>query len=62
MDDNIDTIKKITESLNDASEDVGLEVSTETTKYRLLSRHQHARKNHDIKILNRCFENVAQFT
>jgi hypothetical protein len=28
----------------------------------LLSRHQNAGQNHDIKIGNRCFENVAQFT
>jgi hypothetical protein len=27
----------------------------------LLSRHQNAGKNHDVKIANRCFENVAQF-
>jgi hypothetical protein len=27
----------------------------------LLSRHQNAGKNHDIKIGNRCFENVSQF-
>jgi hypothetical protein len=27
----------------------------------ILSRHQNVGKNHDIKILNRCFENVAQF-
>jgi hypothetical protein len=27
----------------------------------LLSRHQNAGQNHDIKIGNRCFENVAQF-
>jgi hypothetical protein len=27
----------------------------------LLSRHQNAGQNHDIKIANRCFENVAQF-
>jgi hypothetical protein len=27
----------------------------------LLSRHQNAGKNHDIKIDNGCFENVAQF-
>jgi hypothetical protein len=39
----------------------GLEVSTEKTKYMLLSRHQNAGQNHDIKISNRCFENVAQF-
>jgi hypothetical protein len=27
----------------------------------LLSRHQNAGQNHDIKLGNRCFENVAQF-
>jgi hypothetical protein len=45
----------------DASKEVGLEVNTEKTKYMLLSRHQNARQNHDIKIGNRCFENVSQF-
>jgi hypothetical protein len=40
---------------------VGLEVNTEKTKYMLLSRHQNAGQNHDIKIGNRWFENVAQF-
>jgi hypothetical protein len=36
--DNIDTIKKSTQTLIDAS----LEVNTEKTKYMLLSRHQNA--------------------
>jgi hypothetical protein len=27
----------------------------------LLSHHQNAGQNHDIKIANRCFENVAKF-
>jgi hypothetical protein len=58
--DNIDTIKKNTETLTDASKEVGLEVNTEKTKYMLLSRRQNAGKNHYIKI-NRSFENVAQF-
>jgi hypothetical protein len=29
--------------------------------YTLLSRHQNAGQNHDVKIANRCFENVEQF-
>jgi hypothetical protein len=29
------------------------------TKYMLLSRHQNAEQNHDIKICNTAFENVA---
>jgi hypothetical protein len=40
--DDIDTIKKNTYTLFDASKEVGLEVYTEKTKYMLLSRHQNA--------------------
>jgi hypothetical protein len=54
--DNIDTIKRNTRTLTDASKAIGLEVNTE-----LLSHHQNAGQNHDIKIGNRCFENVEQF-
>jgi hypothetical protein len=39
----------------------GLEVNAEKTKFMLLSHHQNAGKNHDIKIANKSFENVAQF-
>ncbi|PNF32224.1 hypothetical protein B7P43_G18020 [Cryptotermes secundus] len=59
--DNVDTIKKNTQNLIDASKEVRLEVNTEKTKYMLLCHHQNAGKNHDIKIGNSCFENVAQF-
>jgi hypothetical protein len=58
--DNIDTIKKNTESLIDASKEVGLEINVEKTKYMLLSRHQNVGQNWDIKIANRSFENVSQ--
>jgi hypothetical protein len=47
--------------LIDASKDVGLEVNTEKIKCMLLSRHQNAGQNHDIKLGNRYFEIVAQF-
>jgi hypothetical protein len=59
--DNIDTIKKKTQTLIDTSKEVGLEVNTEKTKYMLLSRHQNTGQSRDIKIGNRYFENVAQF-
>jgi hypothetical protein len=59
--DNIDTLKENTETLINASKEVGLEVNTEKTKYMLLSRHQNAGQNHGIKIGNRYFKNVAQF-
>jgi hypothetical protein len=59
--DNIGTIKKNTGTLTDAIKEVGLEVNIEKIKYMLQSRHQNAGQNHDIKVANRCFENVAQF-
>jgi hypothetical protein len=49
------------ETLIDTSKEVGLDVNTEKTKYMLLSRHQNAGQNYNIKIANRCFENVAKF-
>jgi hypothetical protein len=59
--DNINTIKKITETLLDATKDIGLEINVEKTKYMLLSRHQNVGQNRDIKLGNRSFENVSQF-
>jgi hypothetical protein len=50
------TLKKNTETLSDVSKEVGLKVNIEKTKYMLLSCHQNARQNHDIKIANRSFE------
>jgi hypothetical protein len=46
--DNIETIKKNTEILIDASKEVGLDVNAEKTKYMLLSHHQHTGQNHEI--------------
>jgi hypothetical protein len=59
--DNIDTIKKNTETLIDASKEIGLEIHVDKTKYMLLSRHQNVGQNREIKIENRLFENVSQF-
>jgi hypothetical protein len=56
---NIDTIKENTETLIDASTEVGLEINAEKTKYMLLSHHQNAGQNRDIKAANRLFENVS---
>jgi hypothetical protein len=48
--DNKDAIEKNMDTLSDASKEVDLEVNTEKTKYMLLSRHQNAGQNYDIKI------------
>jgi hypothetical protein len=51
------------ETLIDARKEVGLEIDVEKTTYTcmLLSRHQNASQNRDIKIVNRSLENVSQF-
>jgi hypothetical protein len=59
--DNIDTIKKNTETLIDVSKEVGLEIKVEKTKCMLLSHHHNVGQNFDIKIANRSFENVSLF-
>jgi hypothetical protein len=43
--DNIDTTDKNTQTLIDASEEVGLEVNVEKTKYMLVSWDQNAVQN-----------------
>jgi hypothetical protein len=53
--DSIFTIKKNTETLIDASREVCLEINIEKNKYMLLSHHQNAGQNQDIKIANRSF-------
>jgi hypothetical protein len=56
--DNMNTIKKNTETLTDARKEVGLEANADKTKHKLLSHHQNARQNHNI---HRYFDNVTQF-
>jgi hypothetical protein len=50
--DDTDTIKKKTQTLIDASKEIGLEVNIEQTKCMLLSRHQNAGQNHNVKMGN----------
>jgi hypothetical protein len=59
--ENIDTTKKNTEALLEASKDVGLEVNPEKTKYTLMSRSQKIGQNYSMKIANRSLEDVAMF-
>jgi hypothetical protein len=58
--DDTDTINKNTETLIDASKEVGLEVNVEKTKYMFVSWDQNAGQNREIKIGTRSFDNVSQ--
>ena len=53
--DNVDRIKKNTQTLIDAGRGVGLEVNTEKTEYMSLSHHKNAGENHDMTIGNKMF-------
>jgi hypothetical protein len=46
----MNTIRRNTEALIDASKVIGLELSTEKTKHMLMSHHQNAGQRHNIKI------------
>jgi hypothetical protein len=59
--ENIDTIRKNTKALLDASKQVGMEVNPKKTKHMLVSRCQKEGKRHSIKTANRSFEDVAKF-
>jgi hypothetical protein len=58
--DNIDTIKKNTETLINSRKDVGPDINIEKIKFMLVSHHQNVGQNREIKI-DRLFENVSQF-
>jgi hypothetical protein len=58
---NIDTIKKNTEALLDASKEVGLEANPQKTKYMLMSSSQNMGQENNIKIGNKSFEDVKKF-
>jgi hypothetical protein len=59
--DRTSTIKENTETLLEASRDVGLEKNTEKTKYMIMSHHQNTGQNQNIRIAKESFENVAKF-
>ena len=48
----IHTIKKNTESLIMASEEIGLEINADKTKYVIMSRDQSAGRSHNMQIDN----------
>jgi ribosomal protein S2 len=58
--DSINTTKGNTETLLEASKDIGLEINAEKTKYVIMS-HQNSGQNQNIRIANESSESVVKF-
>jgi hypothetical protein len=54
-------MKENTETLLEASRDIGLEINAEKTKYMIMSHHVNSGQNQNIRMANESFENVTNF-
>jgi hypothetical protein len=57
----VNTTKENSETLLEASRDIGLQINAEKTKYVIMSRHPNSGQNQNIRIANKSFEKVAKF-
>jgi hypothetical protein len=57
----INIIKEKTETLLEASRDIGIEINAEKTKYMIMSRYPNSGQNQNIRIANELFESVVTF-
>jgi hypothetical protein len=58
--DSINIIKENSETILEVSWDIGLEINAQKTKYMIMSRHPNSGQNHNTRIANESFENVAK--
>jgi sorting nexin-29 len=59
--DSVNIIKENSETLLEASRDIGLEINAEKKKYVIMSRYPNPGQNQNIRIANQSFEKVAKF-
>jgi hypothetical protein len=59
--DSVNTIKGNSETLLEASRDIGLDINALKTKYMIMSRHPNSGQKQNIRIANESFEKVEKF-
>jgi hypothetical protein len=59
--DSVNTIKENSETLLEASRNIGLEINAEKTKCMIMSRYPNSGQNQNMRIANESFEKVAKF-
>jgi hypothetical protein len=59
LDECIRMVKESTESLLVTSKEIGLNISAEKTKYKVMSCEQNSRQYHNIKVGHKSSESVA---